>query len=317
MDKVDIEKMTIEEALDYMGLPHDANDFAIDEKFWKLSKKYRGDKSPESEKALNELSAVYNIACGRRDEALRKSEAREKAAKFLGKTKAEWKNYFAYSWFKILIIAIVVLSLGSILYGALFKNRYDSALVAFGHFNVDTEVLGNKIKSQQITNPYISALDMVVPNDEGETKNIYADQSLASVMTMEPGVIITDSMTYEYYYSYLSDVSSLYSELKNILTAEQYAKIEPVYLSEREAFITSKDYLLEMGLIEAGESEEDYSAESVFVGFRIKDRDAIASLGFVDLWPKSDPDLIISVYSGTSEYASAKEMIKNMFQNMA
>ena len=98
MSSFDIEKMTKEEALEYLGLPSDANDFYIDEKFWKLSKQYRGKNDKESEDKLSELSAVYNIACGRRDEALRKADERAKASKFLGKTKDEWKNYFAYSW---------------------------------------------------------------------------------------------------------------------------------------------------------------------------------------------------------------------------
>ena len=82
----DIVSMTREQALEYLGLPANANDFMIDEKFWKLSKQYRGDNSPEGKQKIADLSAAYDIATGRRDERVQKAQQREMERKYFGKT---------------------------------------------------------------------------------------------------------------------------------------------------------------------------------------------------------------------------------------
>ena len=41
-EELDLSKMTREEALAYMGLPADADVKDIEERFWQMSKKYRG-----------------------------------------------------------------------------------------------------------------------------------------------------------------------------------------------------------------------------------------------------------------------------------
>ena len=93
----DISSMTREEALEYMGLPANANDFMIDEKFWKLSKNIRGDNSAEGKQKIADLSAAYDIATGARDERVMKAQQREREKKFLGKTGDEWRTYFSYT----------------------------------------------------------------------------------------------------------------------------------------------------------------------------------------------------------------------------
>ena len=94
----DIVSMTREQALEYLGLPANANDFMIDEKFWKLSKNIRGDNTPEGKQKIADLSAAYDIATGRRDERVHKAEQREQARKIFGKTGDEWRTYFSYTW---------------------------------------------------------------------------------------------------------------------------------------------------------------------------------------------------------------------------
>ena len=78
----EILQMSREEAVSYLGLKDDANDFAIDEKFWQLSKRYRGDDTPESEQKLADVSCAYDIACGRRDEVRKETQINASRRKF-------------------------------------------------------------------------------------------------------------------------------------------------------------------------------------------------------------------------------------------
>ncbi len=317
MSNIDIEHMTKEEALEYMGLSSDANDFAIDEKFWQLSKKYRGQNTPESEQALNDLSAVYNIACGRRDEAKAKDEQRQAEKKYFGKTSDEWKNHFSYSWFKYLVILIVVLVAGSIIYNVLFKGRYDCSVVSFGHFTVDSEVLEDRFRTEKLKNPYSASVDIVVPNEQGQTENIYSNQTLAAVLSMYPDVLITDSMTYKYYFSDFADMSMVYDNIKIALPKSVIDHLEPVYLSEREGFLYSREYLLRQGYIDENTSVDEYSTEQIMIGLKITDAGVIQSLGIENLWPDSPAEIIIGIYSGTNDYSNTELMLIRLLQNMS
>ncbi|SCW56640.1 hypothetical protein SAMN02910456_01889 [Ruminococcaceae bacterium YRB3002] len=317
MSDIDLKTMTREEALKYMGLPEDANDFAIDERFWQLTKRYRGKSEPGSESKLNELTAVYNIACGKRDEQNRKEEARQNASKFLGKTKDEWKNYLSYTWFKMVVILVVAIAFGSIIYNVVFKDRYDCSAVAFGHFNVECELLEERLVTEELKNPYVSAVNMVVHNEQGEVDNAYANQSLAAVLSMYPNMLITDGMTYKYYFSAYSDMSNVYADLQMRLNESVLDHIEPIYISEREAYLATKDYIDYEGIGEQETDAEELDPTPVLIGFRITDENAIKSLGITNLWPESRPEIIISIYAGTSDFNKGEEMIIKLCQSMA
>ena len=318
MSSVDIEKMTKEEALEYLGLPSDANDFYIDEKFWKLSKQYRGKNDKESEDKLSELSAVYNIACGRRDEALRKADERAKASKFLGKTKDEWKNYFAYSWLKIVVIIAVALCIGGIIF-SMFTNRYDASLVAFGHFEVDSSLLEDACRGDSLKKVYVTSVNIVVPNDQKQSKNIYADQTLSSQLNSYPNVLITDTMTYKYYFGYYKDMTPVYEDLKIIAPAELSMLTEPVYLSELEAFLYTRNYYYQQGLITEEEyyGEKNHSPAQIMVGLRVKDTALGEKIGVRDLWPDTEEGIIISMFSDTSNVEDSEKLIVNLLHSLA
>ena len=315
MSSIDLEKMTKEEALEYMGLPSDANDFIIDEKFWKMSKNLRGKSGEENEEALNELSAVYNIACGRRDEALAKQEAYAREKKIAGKTKGEWKNFFSYEWFKILVIAVIAVCLVSILY-SVFTNRYDVSIVVFGHMDVETELLGDSVKSDEIKKPYVTYVDIVVPNDQGATDNVYADQSFASAMNAYPNILITDTMTYKYYYGYYHELDSLYDAVWNSLASQEKAVAEPVYLSEREAFEFTEEYYKETGMAD-GSTAEECDPTPVLIGFKLKDKESAINLGIEEKWPDTDEGLIICINRDTTDIEASQKMLISIIQRAA
>jgi len=318
MSSVDIEKMTKEEALEYLGLPPDANDFFIDEKFWKLTKQYRGRNDKESEDKLAELSAVYNIACGRRDEAVRKADEYEKASKFLGKTKDEWKNYFAYSWLKIVVIIAVVLCIGGIIF-SMFTNRYDASLVAFGHFEVDSSLLEAASQGDDLKKVYVTSVNIVVPNEQKQSKNIYADQTLSSQLNSYPNVLITDTMTYKYYFGYYKDFGPVYDDLKILVPSELARLTEPVYLSELEAFLFTRNYYYSQGIITEEEyyGEKNHSPEQIMVGLRIKDASLGEKIGIKDLWPDTDEGIIISLFSDSSSVEESEKLIVNLLHSLS
>lgn len=315
MSSVDLEKMTREEALEYMGLPLDANDFIIDEKFWKMSKNLRGKSGEENEEALNELSAVYNIACGRRDEDKAKKEAYDKESKIAGKTRGEWKNFFSYEWFRILIIAIVAICLVSILY-SVFTNRYDVSIVVFGHMDVETELLGNSVKSDDIRKPYVTYVDLAVPNDQGVTQNVYSDQSFASAMNSYPNILITDTMTYKYYFGYYHDLAGIYDDVWNSLTAQEKAVAEPVYLSEREAFDHTEEFYKENGMGD-NTTRDECDPTPVLIGFRLKDKESAINLGIEEKWPDTEEGLIVCINRDTTDIESSEKMLVSIIQRAA
>ena len=219
MSSIDLEKMTKEEALEYIVLPSDADDFIIDEKFWKLSKQYRGDNSPEGKQKIADLSAAYDIATGRRDERVQKAQQREMERKYFGKTGDEWRTYFSYTWYKYLIGVILLFLLGNIIYTMITKPGYDSGILSIGHFSNESEYIEDFMTTRLgFTNPLVGFVDIVVPHDQGQSQQAYADQSASTLMLSCPNVLVFDEATMPYYYSNLDDVSSLYNFLRENLS---------------------------------------------------------------------------------------------------
>ena len=112
-----IAEMTREQAIEYLGLPADADSTAIDDKFYQLAKRYRKSTDEDAEQKLADLSAAYNIASGRRDEEEQRELAHDQAKKIFGKTAEDWKTFFGYNWIKfvlgagliVFIISLVIL----------------------------------------------------------------------------------------------------------------------------------------------------------------------------------------------------------------
>ena len=83
--ELDFENMTREEALKIMGLGPKAGIKAIEDRFWKMTKQYRGKDDPESLKKEEEFATLYEIATGHRDFVRQQEEERNNSAKFFGK----------------------------------------------------------------------------------------------------------------------------------------------------------------------------------------------------------------------------------------
>lgn len=312
----DISQMTKADALDYMGLPANANDFAIDEKFWVLSKNLRGDNTPEGKKKLSELSAVYDIASGRRDERVQKEEQREQERKFLGKTGDEWRTYFSYTWYKYLIGIILIYLAGNLIYTIVSRPGYDSGVLSIGHFSNESDYIERFMTTRLgFENPMIGVVDMVVPNDQDQSQSAYADQSAATMILSCPNVIVYDEATMPYYFSNLADLSSLYGFLRENLTSEQMSKIEPVFMSEREAQHILNQYEVSYGAeLNVDDNLLLYDDTTVLVGLEITDPDAIRILGYENLWPETKPTLVFTIYSQSMDYSDSEFIIMELLK---
>ena len=77
-----------DEALIYMGLEADADIKEIEDRFWQMSKKYRGKDDPESLAMEDEISAVYDIASGRREVKEQEEYVRQNEPKYFGRLRA-------------------------------------------------------------------------------------------------------------------------------------------------------------------------------------------------------------------------------------
>lgn len=314
-----IESMTRTQALEYMNLPADANDFAIDERFWKLSKQIRGDNTPEGRQKIADLSAAYDIATGRRDERVRKAAVREQERKIFGKTGDEWRTYFSYTWYRYLIAVILIALAGNLIYTVAFKPRYDCGYLSLGHFENESDYVEKFLTTRMgFVNPMMGTVDVVIPNDQGQSQQAYADQSAATLMISRPNVIVFDEVTMPYYFSNLADFSSAYECLRENLTDEQFRKLRPIYLSERDSQALLMEYERNYGA-ELNAYDDDlsyYDDTPVMVGVELTDEAAISALGYNNLWPDYEPSLVFSVYSDTMSYVDSEQIIMQLLRSV-
>jgi len=311
--------MTKKEALEYMGLPEDASDFQIDDKFWKLSKQLRNENTDESKQKINDLSAAYDIATGKRDERVLKAQQRQQAKKFLGKTGDEWRTYFSYTWYKYLIGIAILYVIGNLLYTIFLRPGYDSGVLSIGHFSNDSDYIEQLLTTRLgFENPFVSLVDIVVPNDEGASQDAYADQQAATLMMSCPNLLIFDEATMPYYYTSLMDISSVYELCRESLTDAEFAKLTPVYLSERSYMEIANEYEETMGaeLTEAEEDLSSYDDTPVMVGIMIEDEDAISELGYYNLWSQKDDTLVFSIYTQTMNFQDSEEILLKIFKEV-
>ena len=304
-----IEEMTRQQAIEYLGLPADADNAAIDDKFYQLTKRYRKSDDEDAEQKLADLSAVYNIASGRRDEEKAREIEHDQAKKYFGKTKEDWQTFFGYHWIKFVFGAGIILFIISLI-NFFFSGGTSCTVISFGNFGHNSYYMTSALELYGYSNPYVASVTYVVPNTEGQENSAYASQTLAAFFSADPNVIVTDEMTYVYYYSQFADLSSVYGILQDELPQEVFDSLTPVYMSELEAYNLTKTYyeqIYEMQEYVSEIDESQLSDEPVLIGFEITDPDMIDKLGYENYWEKQPDTLVFGIYSNTSDM---KESVK-------
>ena len=303
--------LTREEALSRMGLSDTADKTAIDNKFWHLSKLCDADNSDESDKKFAELSVIYDIATGNRDRIVKENEIREGKKKFLGKTAHEWKTYFSYTWYIILLAVVGTVLLILFGHNIFFGNEIDGGIVMLGHFYNDSEYLKDYLLEDiGLENPYFNCIDYIIPNDQGISIDTTNSEEATLAFFSETNVVIADSLTFPQFFDYYADVSELYEYLEDELTPEQYAKLEPIYMSELDFKLLTVDNIETFGMTDDMFNPEDYSDEKIMVGFTVHDDTLMQNLGIINLWPNEEPELVFGV--NAMVYKDENEEIKEV-----
>lgn len=286
-EELDISKMTREEALAYMGLPADADIKEIEDRFWQMSKKYRGKDDEESMKLEDEISSVFDIATGARDRRLEEEKARAGEPKIFGKTKSEWRNYWEYSWKGIAIGIAVVAFVIYVLYSVFSSTRSAYSILVFGHMDFDETFIRQSMEEQGVK-PYIGWANIVVPNDEGFTTDEVENTKFNAMFYTEPCVLISDKESYPYNFSLFKDMSPISQEIWDGLSDKAKEGVVPVYMSERESIEYQNEITINSGIY----SDEDilnpdfYDDEPILIGYMVKDPAISAKLG-IDCWWRS------------------------------
>lgn len=309
-------QMTKEEALKFMGLGTEAKASEIDDRFWQMSKVYTNDRSmdpDEKARALDELSDVYDIASGRKAERDAEKIAYANEKKFFGKSAREWKTYIYYSWYKYVIAIVALMVASNLVYTVFFRPKIDCGVFSAGHFYYEETCIMDMMKEDLgFLNPYINAVDVAVPNDQGQVSAQYADQIAVTGFMSNPNVFITDQMSVMYYFDEMGDCSGIYEQLRNVLTEEQFAKITPVYMNAHDAYDATAIYTEEG--FEEEIPPEDY--EERMVGLMVTDEAFINSLGYYNLWPESEPTLVFTIYPNTTSVENSERILTEIFKRL-
>lgn len=292
---LDYENMTVEDALEYMSLEKGAGIKEIDDRFWQMSKNYRGKDDPESKRMEDEIAAVYDIASGRRDARRREEEIRANKRKFLGKTSDEWKTVVHYGWFKAIVIVASSVILISIIVSLIVNNILaTNSVIFFGHIQVNDTFVKEALIEEGYENPRIGFADIVVPNDEGLVEAAYANESLNALFFSDPDVIFSDKASYIYYSDIFKDIGPIYDKIVAGLSDKAKENIQPVYMSEKEAAEFENELYKRVG-IEDDELADTtgLSDEPVMIGLEITDVTVTAKLGVNILWKDQNMNMII------------------------
>ena len=286
--------MTREQALEYMGLGRDADIKEIDDRFWQMSKKYRGKEDAESKAMEDEISAVYDIASGRRDVRAKEEQMRENEPKYFGRYKSDWQTIIHYNWKNWLLGAVVGISIIVIFVGYFLNSNNDCSVLVFGHMYLDNTYMREALEEKGLKNPYVGLADVVVPNEEKIPLDEMGNESFNAQFYTNPDVLISDNRAYLYYFNVFKDIGPLYDQIMAGLSDEAKAGVKPIYMSEQESVRYKNDMLLEYGLGDEDiKNPQEFSDKPVLIGFEITNQDVVTNFGVEAKWKSRQTTLML------------------------
>lgn len=305
--------MTREQALEYMGLDADADIKVIDDRFWQMSKHYRGKDDPESVKMEEEISAVYDIASGRRERRIKEEERKVSEPKYFGRYKSDWINIIHYNWKNFVFGIIIAIAAIAVIIGVATNVRSDCTIVVFGHMRLDDTYMREVLIADGIKSPYIGMADLVVPNDEDIPAQDYGNETFNAMFYMDPDVMISDKESYCYYFSTFKDLGPLYDRIMDGLTDEAKAGVIPVYMTEQQAADYNNRLMLENGVLDADLNDpSQFSDTPVLIGIEIVDEDVCARLGIEAKWKSGKTSLVFGQCSNSKNDDQAVQVITDL-----
>ena len=307
--ELDLENMTREEALAYMGLGPKAGIKAIDDRFWKMTKQYRGKDDPESQRKEEVYAAIYEIATGHRDFQRQQEEERANSAKYFGKTAKEWKTWFSYAWYKILIVLAAVAVIAYFIFSLVSNLMVDCNVVVFGLLECDNTYMTQVLKDQGKKKPRVSSIMLVVPNEEGKVAQDAYTEAFNAMVYTDPDVLISDEESYPYYFTAFSDLSAISDGIIAGLSDKARNDVVPVYMTEQDSVRYANKVLRFNGITDMDSDPSEYSGTPVMVGLKISDPAAVARLGVKSLWNDGETTLLIGICGTSKDPEASKNMI--------
>jgi len=239
---------------------------------------------------------------------------KDNGIKIAGKTKNQWRDHFSYVWFKYSIFPIAVAIIVLLLFGLFGRDKNDVVVYSFGYFEVNEAHMEEVLKKEGFQAPYFPSAVVVMPNQEGKTATQYQNESASAYFMTVPDVIVSDGVTYGYYYQNLGVYQGTYERIMENLSEEAKKHVEPVYMSAADAEECTRKFNAWSGRNDPHLDEEITERVSpdetkAIVGLRLKDLDACKKLGYTSGWTKSDSTLVFSMYCKCSDQARAERVL--------
>ena len=314
----EVTRMTREEALEYMGLPVDCDKEALENRFWQLSKKYGTMCGDYAEQKIADLSAAYDIATGNRDLREEAAKARANEKQFLGKTKSEWKNYVSYTWKYYVAGVVALVATVFLIYTFFFKPSDDCGIISIGNFAHTEEYYDGIVRELGFKHPNLMTYNYVTVNKEGQQPDIYENQAATTSLYSGANVLVTDKATMPYFFEYFTDCSALYKSLESELPAGKYAKITPMYMSEKEYQKMINEYRRSHGYDLSGKDADlsSYSDAKIMTGLLIEDAEMIKKLGYTNYWQDQPASLVFGINVLSKDQDESKMIITAVLKSL-
>ena len=239
-------------------------------------------------------------------------EEDEKSIKIAGKTKRQWRDHFSFIWFKYSVFLIAVAIVVLLLFGVFGRTKNDIIIYSFGYFDLDETYMTELMINEGYKVPYFPEAVTVMPNQEGKKATGHEFESVSAYFMAVPDVIVSDGITYPYYYSSFGVFPESYKKIWDSLSEEAKKHVELVYMSAADAEEFSRRYNAWAGKgdpeIEA-QLEENDDTTKVVIGLRLNDLAACEKLGYKSGWEKSDSRLIFSLYAKCADPEKSEKAI--------
>ena len=230
--------------------------------------------------------------------------------KIAGKTKKQWRDHFSYVWFKYSIFPIAIAIVVLLFFGIFSKSKNDVIIYSFGFFELDETYMEEVMKNEGFKVPYFPTAIVVMPNQEGKKPTEYSNESASAYFMTVPDVIVSDGVTYGYYYQSFGVYPESYEKIYAGLSEETKKHVERVYMSAVEADEYIRKYNAWSGKGDPEIDEQELKASDdtkAIIGFRISDPEAVKKLGYRTGWTKSDASLIFSMYAKCADREKAEQ----------
>lgn len=301
--------MTQEQAYKFIGFDEPCDRDTLDDKYWKLSKRYRTEENADQK--LADLTAAYEIATGEAQKRKEILEARALEKKYFKKTKGEWKLWFSYTWYWFIIIPVVIAVCCSLLYTMFIRDDYDVTIVGVGHFALSTEINESFLTdSLGYSNPYLNTVDVVYSNEEYQTNGTYSELAASAVFSSIPNVVITDRSTVDYYYDNLMDLTEFYELCEQKLPGEVFDNITPIYCTQVDSYAAIMNYQISIGMTYE-EPTQELSTEPIIIGIEITNPEYLEAMGYDSYWEDPEEGIVFSIYSDTQDMDISENVILN------